>query len=117
MALSTGYGAACGKQQFAIYYPRGNCFVLFPMMVVILALSFYFYWEVSAVSHAAGTQPIAELTQSARYIHTRKDILADAGLRDLTGTIDNIDAAGLIQGYRQFRAKELKELPPPSTGF
>mgnify|MGYP001015046185 CR=1 FL=1 len=105
-----------------IDYPLGEIVLFFfPMMVVILAFEFLFL--LGSIGKGAramrrALQPIAELTQSARYIHTRKDILADAGLRDLTGTIDNIDAAGLDTRVTvSSEQSELKELAAAINGL
>ncbi|NLM52607.1 MAG: HAMP domain-containing protein [Firmicutes bacterium] len=105
-----------------IDYPLGELLLfLFPLMAVLLAFEFLFLLDSIGKGARAirrALQPIAELTQTARKINTRKNILSDPGLRALTGTIDNIDAAELDKRISvSSTQKELKELAAAINGL
>ncbi len=84
---------------YAVEYNIGDYLAAFlPVLLATLVFELLFiagsiFKGARAVRRAL--QPIADLTQSARNINTAKTAQPMAQLRDLTGTIDNINATDL----------------------
>lgn len=100
---------------YVVEYNIGDYLAVF-LPVLLAALLFELLFIAGSIFKGAGAvrralQPIADLTQSARSIHTAKTAQPMAQLRNLTGTIDTINATDLDTRISiSSDQKELKDL-------